>query len=37
MTMVKTLKKAVDWYTKKAAETNAWTPSCMTPLQSMKH
>lgn len=35
--MVKTLKKAVDWYMNKAAKTSALTPSCMTPLQSMKY
>ncbi len=35
--MLKTLKKAVNWYTNKAAKTSVWTPSCMTPFQSMKY
>ncbi len=35
--MVKTLKKAVNWYTKRAAQSSVWTPSGMTPFQSMKY
>ncbi len=29
--MLRTIKKAVKWYFEKAAETYAWTPSCMIP------
>ena len=29
--MIKTMKKAIDWYSNKATATNVWTPSCMIP------
>lgn len=29
--MVKFIKRAINWYCEKAAETYAWTPSCTIP------
>lgn len=29
--MMKMIKKALKWYFNQAAETYAWTPSCMIP------
>ncbi len=35
--MLKTFKKAVSWYISKIEENNAFMPSCMTPVNNLKH